>query len=172
LRRTLSEIEIKAEEIRLLICCSRDLLEDASVNIETWLIQKAQKAFSAAISNAIMVGDGIGKPMGILNPAAGIPICDTGPNTPPNQFTWQDLIMLKWAVNRQWHPGASYLLNQNTFALILTMSDAIGRPIMIANPTVAGQMMINGSPVNIVTQCRIVFRGQPRSPSATGRQSI
>jgi HK97 family phage major capsid protein len=148
----LSEIELKPEELRLLICSTRDLLEDASVNIESWLIQKAQKAFSTTISNAIMVGDGVGKPMGILHPAAGIPICDTSANTPTGQFTWQDVYMLKWEVARQWNISGSYLMNQKTMALCLTMSDATGRPLMIANPTQGGEMMMAGSPVNIVTQ--------------------
>ena len=43
-------------------------------------------------------------------------------------------------------------VNQRTFALALTMSDAIGRPLMIANPTLGGQFMIAGSPVRIVSQ--------------------
>jgi hypothetical protein len=34
-----------------------------------------------------MHGSGIGMPIGILNPNAGIPICDTSENTPPGQFT-------------------------------------------------------------------------------------
>ena len=33
-----------------------------------------------------MVGDGFGKPMGILNPAAGIPICETAPRHRPESL--------------------------------------------------------------------------------------
>jgi len=52
----------------------------------------------------------------------------------------------------QYHAGASYLMNQRTFALALTMSDGIGRPLIVANPTLGGDFMIAGSPVRIVSQ--------------------
>jgi HK97 family phage major capsid protein len=70
----LSEIKIRPESLRAITCASRDLIEDASVNMEVWLTQKVQRQFRETISNAIMMGDGVGKPLGILNPAAGVPI--------------------------------------------------------------------------------------------------
>jgi HK97 family phage major capsid protein len=72
--------------------------------------------------------------------------------TPVGIFTWQDLILLKWQVAQQFHLGASYIMNQNTFAQTLTMSDANGRPIMIASPVDPGVFLINGSPVYLATQ--------------------
>jgi len=71
----LGELEIKPESLRYIVCATRDLLEDSSVAIEPWLLSKASRAFGLQISNAVLAGDGFGKPMGILNPAAGIPIC-------------------------------------------------------------------------------------------------
>jgi hypothetical protein len=106
----------------------------------------------ATISNAVMTGDGIGKPLGLLNIAAGIPICDTAAGTPAGQFTWQDLVSLKFAVPLQYHKAAVYLCNQATFGLLLAMSDALGRPLMITMRTEASIWYINGSPVRIVSQ--------------------
>jgi HK97 family phage major capsid protein len=53
---------------------------------------------------------------------------------------------------REVGPGSAYLMNQRTFGLMLTMSDAMGRPIMIASPVEPGQYLINGSPLRLVTQ--------------------
>src|SRR5262245_48736474 len=89
---------------------------------------------------------------------AGVPICDTAPSTPPGQFSWQDLISLKYEVPMQWHDGASFLMNQRTFGLLMTMSDAIGRPLMVASPADGGRL-IAGSPVQIVTQLPDVIPG-------------
>jgi HK97 family phage major capsid protein len=75
------------------------------------------------INNSILLGDGLGKPAGLLNPSSGISICDTSPSTPPGPFSWQDMVMLKYEIPMQWQDGASYLMNQSTFALLLTMSD-------------------------------------------------
>jgi HK97 family phage major capsid protein len=149
----LGELEIKTEPLRHVVCASNDLVSDAAFNIEAWVLQKVSQGFRNAINNAIIAGDGVGKPLGILSPTGGIPILDTAPSTPPNHFTWQDLIQLKWNVPAQFHnQGGAYLLNQTTFSQVLTMSDGIGRPIMIANPTESGQMLINGSPVVIASQ--------------------
>jgi HK97 family phage major capsid protein len=95
----------------------------------------------------------------LLYPSSGIPILDTSVNTPPEQFTWQDLIMLKFDLPVQWHAGASYLMNQRTAALMLTMSDALGRPLMIPSPTAGGGFMINGSPVVLASQMPDVAAG-------------
>jgi len=60
--------------------------------------------------------------------------------------------MLKFQIPIEWHNGGSYLMNQKTFALLLTMSDAIGRPLLIASPTEGGQFLLNGSPIVIASQ--------------------
>jgi HK97 family phage major capsid protein len=123
----LGEIEIKPEHLRYIICSSRDIVEDASVDMQAWLGAKVERAFRHTVSSAIVNGSGIGKPLGILNPTAQIPTCDTSANTPAGQFTWQDLVMLKWQVAAQFHAGAAYLMNQQTFALVLTMMPSAGR---------------------------------------------
>jgi HK97 family phage major capsid protein len=64
----LGEMEIKPESLRYICCATRELLEDAAINIEQWLLGKAARAFGAQISEAVMTGDGNGKPLGILHP--------------------------------------------------------------------------------------------------------
>ena len=148
----LGELEIKPESLRYVICTNRDLLEDADVDIEAWMLRKINWAFKNTLATAVVSGDGVGKPVGILHPSAGLPIVETGAGTPPGQFTWQDLVLLKYSIPMQFISGGIYLMNQQTFGLTLTMSDAIGRPIMISSPTEDGQFRIAGSPVQIVTQ--------------------
>lgn len=148
----IGELEIKAETLRHVVCANSDLLEDSSFPVQSWMLNKAAQAYRIAINNAVISGTGIGMPMGILNPNAGIPVCETSETTPTGQFSWADLIMLKWEIPQAWHAGASYLMNQRTFALLLTMSDAASRPIMIADPTQPGRMLINGSPIVIADQ--------------------
>ena len=146
----LGEVEIKPESLRYIVCTSRDLLEDANVNIESWLLGKVNRAFRNHISTAIVTGDGIGKPLGILR--SGIPVCESG-NAPAGTFTWQDLILLKYQVPSVFQgAGGAYLMNQNTFGLTLTMSDAMGRPIMMTSPLEGGQYLVAGSPVVIGNQ--------------------
>jgi len=126
----LGELEIKPESLRYIGCTTRELLEDSSVKIEGWLLDKAGRVFRAQISHAIMVGDGFGKPMGILNPQAGIPICETSDATPEGTFSWQDLVSLRWQI-----------------------------PLMTATPSEAAPFLLGGAPVVIATQMPDVVAG-------------
>lgn len=147
----LGQLEIKPETLRYIVCATRDILEDASMNVESWMINKVQRAFRATISAAIINGDGIGKPMGLLNPMSGIPVCDTSDHTTAGSITWQDLIALKWQVPLEFQGGGTFLMNQATFGMLLTMSDATGRPIISAMPQGTAAFVMNGSPIVVVS---------------------
>lgn len=159
LQEGLGELEIKPETIRMIVCATRDLIEDASINVESWIMQKVGDGMRATINNTLLVGDGVGKPMGLLNPNAGIPICDVSPATQPGQFTWQDLVMLKWEIPMQWQAGASYLMNQRTFALLMTMSDTSTKPLWTSLPGAEPGFTLAGSPIHIATQMPDVAPG-------------
>jgi HK97 family phage major capsid protein len=98
----------------------------------------------------------MGKPAGILHPASQIPICDTAPSTPPDQFTWADLVQLKFGLPEQYAARGTYLMNGRTLGLVMSMSDAMGRPIWLY-PTPAGDaggftgFTIAGPPVRVVS---------------------
>lgn len=47
-----------------------DLLQqDAAFDVETWLFRKVSEGMRATINEAPLIGDGVGKPMGLLNPS-------------------------------------------------------------------------------------------------------
>jgi hypothetical protein len=69
----LGELEIKPETLRYVMCATSDLLQDASFNVEQWVLTKVSDAFRRSISNAIMHGSGmpIGRDCPVKsNPAA------------------------------------------------------------------------------------------------------
>jgi HK97 family phage major capsid protein len=130
----LGQLEIKAEPLRFVACAGSDLLQDAAFNIEMWLMNRVSRGFEQAISTAILIGNGAGMPEGLLNPRGGIPIVETAAATAPGAFTWQDLVPLAYEVPVQWHDRAVFVMNQRTLGLCLTMSDAVGRPLMLPTP--------------------------------------
>ncbi|MBR0778547.1 phage major capsid protein [Bradyrhizobium diazoefficiens] len=129
----LGELEIAAEALMLTTCGTRDFLEDSAVNVEQWLARKAQRAFRRAIANAIIAGSGLGQPSGLLSPQSGVRICDTGDSTPAGQISWQDCFMLMAQLPAELWDGAVFMANQQTIALLFTMSDATGKPIFSAS---------------------------------------
>jgi HK97 family phage major capsid protein len=90
----LGTLEIRPETVRFVVCATSDLLEDASFDVEAWLYRKISQGMRATINAAVLLGEG--KPMGLLNPNSGIPNCECSPATAPGQFSWQDLMMLKY----------------------------------------------------------------------------
>jgi HK97 family phage major capsid protein len=72
----LGQLEIKAEELRPVVCVTSDLLQDAAFNVESWIMNKVSDGFRNLISASIALGDGVGKPMGVLNPRSGVPVCE------------------------------------------------------------------------------------------------
>jgi HK97 family phage major capsid protein len=61
-------MDIKPETARFVVCSTSDLLEGASFNVEAWLYRKISEGMRATINAGILLSDGIGKPMGLLNP--------------------------------------------------------------------------------------------------------
>lgn len=120
---------------------------------------KPRRAFGLQINSAILTGDGFGKPMGIPNPAAGIPICETSDATAPGQFSWQDLVMLRWQIPQNFRDAGAYIMSVDAWAKASTMSDAVGRPIMVANPTQGTPFLLAGSPVVITPMMPEVVAG-------------
>jgi HK97 family phage major capsid protein len=70
LQEGLGELEIKADPIRFVTCAMGDLLQqDAAFDVETWLFRKVSEGMRATINEAPLISDGVGKPMGLLNPS-------------------------------------------------------------------------------------------------------
>jgi len=119
-------------------------------------MRKAERAFRIKLSQAVMLGDGVGKPQGILHPSSGIPVCDVSPNTPADQFAWQDLVNLKFQLPEQYAARGTYLMNGRTLGQTMTVTDGVGRPVWLY-PTPASDaggftgFQIGGSPVRVVS---------------------
>jgi HK97 family phage major capsid protein len=149
-------LEVKAESLRAVVCSTTDLLQDASFNVEQWLLRKAARMMRQKLAQAFLFGDGMGKPLGLADARSGIPVADTGVATPPGSFTWQDLFALKYSLPEEYASRGVFLMNPNTLGLVVTMSDGMGRPIWMPTPAtegrVGGGFQIAGSPVRIVSQ--------------------
>ena len=78
----------------------------------------------------------------------------------------RDLIMLLYQLPMEMHANSTWLMNQTTFALLLTMSDGVGRPLLSPMPQGAPSYTMVGRPVVIATQMPDVAPGA--TPIAVG----
>ena len=125
---------------------------------ESWIMRKISEGLAVLINNALLVGDGVGKPMGILNPNAGIPIVEADIQTPPGEIRRQDLWALRWTIPVQWQSEASYIMNQYTWAYLACQTDASGRPLFAGLPGGEPGFTLGGAPVQT---CRTAVSGRP-----------
>jgi len=69
LNEGLGRLEIKPETVRFVVCSTRDLIEDASLDVENWLFQKISEGMNALINEALIIGDWRGSASGPFEPS-------------------------------------------------------------------------------------------------------
>lgn len=145
------QLEMKPHKLRYALCADRDFLDDAEIDMVAWMRDQVGTAFRDTECDGFISGDGIQKPTGILHPNAGIPKVETSAATNPGEISWQDVNILPYMIDRQNFTNESaYFMNQSTWAKIMTMSDANGKPIWMMNPSQRFPITIGGFPVIIM----------------------
>lgn len=71
------DVTVKAHKLAALIPVSEEMAEDSAL-VESFIRQETPEVFVAAINNAIVSGNGVGKPTGILNSNFGFEVAKEG----------------------------------------------------------------------------------------------
>lgn len=110
---------------------SQTLLEDSSINIESWLAGKIANIFSRTEAAAFVAGNGVGKPKGFLKYATGT---DFGQVEQVNMgaaanLTTDGLIDVKYTLKEFFLQRASWLANRTTVSALMKLKDGDGQYI-------------------------------------------
>ena len=100
---------------------SRNLLEDIAFDIEGYLSKKLAEAVALDEDRQFMIGNGVGKPKGILPNsinAMAIPEVNSGG---ASTLTWDGLIALTYGIAAQYRQGGVWLANRATYLAIAKM---------------------------------------------------
>lgn len=148
-------------------------LNDLMFNVENWLITNVADEFAYQEGLAIISGDGTDKPTGFLN---GTPVnTDDDGVSPARAFGTLQYLPTGMAgafnndvltspagsplavfmdchakLKTRYHGNARWLMNRNTFATLLQMRDADGRPLIHWDASGAVPMNILGYPISII----------------------
>ena len=93
---------------------TQKLMDDSSIDIESWLAGKLSDIFSRKENTAFISGDGVGKPRGILTYAAGtnwgeIEQINSGVS---GSITADAIVLLTYALKEDYANRASFLMNR------------------------------------------------------------
>ncbi|NDW51966.1 phage major capsid protein [Aliiroseovarius sp. PrR006] len=156
----IDRISIPLHELSALPKVSQRLLDDSAFDIENWLAGRIADKFSRAESGAFINGDGVEKPVGILNHTAvdndswswgNLGYVATGEAGDFNVANPGDAIFdLIYALGADYRANAVFVMNSKTVGAVRKLKDADGR-FLWSDATVAGEpARLIGYPVLIV----------------------
>jgi HK97 family phage major capsid protein len=160
---TLGKLNFPAEELYAKPKVTQKMLDDSSIDIESWLMQKVADIFARTEATAFVSGSGTGKPRGLLSYTAGTTITSgqieqvvTGSAT---TFTYDGLVDLQNALKEPYQPNAVFLIRRASNAHLLKIKDGEGRPIFNMSydknaglqPTIMGKSVYFASDMPAVT---------------------
>ena len=110
---------------------SQQLLDDALINIESWLAAEVEAEFSRQEGLAFVNGDGTNKPKGILQYGAGsthpFGIVPSVPTGDAAKLTPDGLINLVYSLPSEYTANARFIMNRSTFGVLRSFKDSTGQ---------------------------------------------
>ena len=121
-------------KLRCAVAVSLEVDTMAISAFESLLINNIVEAMTKALEQAIISGDGSGKPKGILaeTPAEGQKVESAAPS-------YNDLIAAEAALPLAYENGAKWCMSKKTFMAYVGITDSNGQPIARVNHGIAGK---------------------------------
>lgn len=148
-KKTTGSVTFAYNKLRCAVAVSLETDTMALSAFEAALVANVAQAMIKAIEQAIISGDGSGKPKGIL---AETPVTGQALQTAnADKFVYADLINLEAAIPSEYETNTKLCMTKKTFMKFIGMVDAEGQPIARVNYGVAGapERTLLGRPVVI-----------------------
>ena len=139
-----SFLTLRAHKYSTLITISRELLEDAGVDVVGFIGRQAGNAIGAIVNEKLAIGTGTVEPNGLFV-AAGSGVRGTATNF---AFSADDLIDLTMSVDSAYasRPSAGFMMRRATMGTLRKLKDDNGA--YIYDPTQGAQALLLGYPVH------------------------
>ncbi|ODN40999.1 phage major capsid protein [Piscirickettsia litoralis] len=134
---------IRAHRLSRVIKVSEELLADSSPNIQQHIAYSFGRSFGEAQEEAFLLGDGSGKPNGLLGSAPVAKVVSG-----QTSISLDDILDLRSSVKSSYRRKGSYLMNDLTYGSLLKLKDANGQYIMQPDFKVGEGDMLRGKRVN------------------------
>ncbi len=151
----IGQLIIVAHKLKTQQQVTLEMIQDSSIDITSWIVNKASARQGRVQNTAFMVGDGSSKPRGILDYPSwsgttyerfALQRVDSGID---GQFTYDGLTNLTGELITDYQANARWMLNRRNWADILQIKDTQDRPLYTMNNLlqVGATMVLLGKPV-------------------------
>ncbi|MGB8817627.1 MAG: phage major capsid protein [Rhizobiaceae bacterium] len=153
----LAELQFPAMELYAMPAATVSLLDDAAVDMDSWIAQEVEAVFAEQEGTAFVTGDGVNKPRGFLNYTAvaesawtwgNLGYIATGvagglPATNPSDV----LIDTIYALKAGYRQNGTFVMNRKTQAIVRKLKDAQGNYLWQPPATAGAQAQLMGFPL-------------------------
>jgi len=116
------QITLGAHKLVTMIKISEELLNDSVFGLESYIAKEFARRIGSAEEEAFIVGNGTGKPTGIVNMA------ELGITTAVNNaITFDEIIDLYYSLREPYRNNSAWLLNDSTVKVIRKLKDSTGQ---------------------------------------------
>lgn len=122
---TIREIQLKLQKLAVVVYLTDELIADSGQALEQYVTNKASDEFNFMIGDALFNGDGVGKPLGILNSPSLIAITKE-PGQGPATLDTFNITKASGRFFAGFRPRAKWYVNQDTLPQMRTMTLGIG----------------------------------------------
>lgn len=118
---TFDQILLDAHKLHVAIKVTEELLYDNAFGLENYIIDEFGKALANAEEDAFLNGSGVGQPLGLFAETGGGTVVKT-----VDTLTADDIINLIYSLKRGYRKDASFIMNDQTIAVVRTFKDNNG----------------------------------------------
>ena len=122
----LGSLTLGAYTYRTNMKISREMLQDASFNVEQWINRGFTTRLARGLNAAFTTGTGSSQPNGAVTASSEGVTMATG-----NSVVFNDLTQLEHSINPDYRRGASWMFHETTLRLVKQMVDSQSRPLWI-----------------------------------------
>jgi HK97 family phage major capsid protein len=159
----LAPIPFASGEIYANPSATQRLLDDAAINVETWLRNSVRDEFSRQEGIAFIAGDGVNKPSGFLSYVTGganeathpggvietVELALSSADAAASATTVNNLIDFAYGLDAPFRQNATWLMNSLTAAMLAKLKDADGNLVWRESLIVGQPATLLGRPVEI-----------------------
>jgi len=137
------QVSIGAYKLGTLIKVSEELLNDSVFDIQGYIAKEFARRISAKEEEAFFVGDGKGKPLGILNATGG---GEVGVTAASANITFDDVMDLYYSLKSPYRRKAKWVLNDSSVKALRKLKDSNGNYIWQPSVSAGAPDMILNRP--------------------------